>query len=220
MAALELRLEQEKQTISGLRSAPQLATRPTLPSPFASARLRGTSRWPTASPRDGASSSSPSLPRTMRLRSNCGSSSSPTSATSQPKSSISTAHLWPANSRSRLPRPLPHTGSAAASLNNARALALAIGRRRIRAATMADEAAAPFEELETTGASQRAASFGQLARRRPASPQRHCDGLGRPPSRGRRSDTTRFAHRCCCSKGGPPRDARKTRPRWMRTVRR
>ena len=54
-----------------------------------------------------------SLPRTMTLRSNCGSSSSPTSATSQPKSSISAPRSWPANARSRLPRPLRHHGSAA-----------------------------------------------------------------------------------------------------------
>jgi DNA-binding SARP family transcriptional activator len=100
-----------KTTISGLRWR-TLATRPTPPWRFGSARWGGTSRWPTVSPRDGASSSSRSLPRTMTLRSSCGSSSSLTSATSQPKSSTSTRRSRPENAPSRLPRPRHH-GSAA-----------------------------------------------------------------------------------------------------------
>ena len=46
---------------------------------------------------------------------------------------------------------------------------------------------------------------------------RHHDSLGRPPSLGRGRTTTRFSPRCCCSKGGRPRGAGKTQPRWMRT---
>ena len=48
-----------------------------------------------------------------RCRSSCGSSCSPTSATSRPRSSISTRRSRPASARSRSPRPLRRRGSAA-----------------------------------------------------------------------------------------------------------
>ena len=55
----------------------------------ASGRSAGTSRWTSASRRAGASSSSLSTRRRTTSRSGCGSSCSPPSATSQPRSSIS-----------------------------------------------------------------------------------------------------------------------------------
>ncbi len=72
---------------------------------FGSGRSGGTSRWPSASPRDGASSSSRCLPPATTRRSSCGSSCSPASATSRPKSSISTLRSRRASARSRSPRP-------------------------------------------------------------------------------------------------------------------
>ena len=100
-----------RTTISGLRSRTP-GTRPTLPSRVGSGRWGGTSRWPSASPRDGASSSSRCLRRATTPRSSCGSSCSPTSATSRPRSSISTLRSWRASARSRSPRPPRRRGSS------------------------------------------------------------------------------------------------------------
>ena len=138
MAALGAPPRSWRTTTSGLHSRTR-GTRAIPPSRFGSARWGGTSRWPTASPRDGASSSSPSLPRTTTRRSNCGSSSSPASATSRPRSSISTPRSRRAKRASRLPRPAAapwQRGFAQLMLS----LALAQSGDVERAAAMADDA--------------------------------------------------------------------------------
>ena len=102
---LELENDNLWAALAYARDAPDPASR------VGSGRLAGTSRWPSASPRDGASSSSRWLRRATTRRSSCGSSCSPTSAISRPRSSISTPRSRPANARSRSPRPLRRRGS-------------------------------------------------------------------------------------------------------------
>ena len=123
MAALASRLELENDNLWAA-----LAYARDAPDPGVAIRL-GTLAWyfgagRTASPRDGASSSSRWPPRAMTHRSSCGSSCSPTSATSRPRSSISTPRSRQANARSRSPRRLRLPGSCGlAQLTLALALA-------------------------------------------------------------------------------------------------
>ena len=92
-----------RTTISGPRSRTR-GTRRTLASRFGSERWRGTSAWPGALPRDGASSISRWRRRAMTHRWSCGSSCSRASAIWRPRSSISTPRWRRASARSRSPR--------------------------------------------------------------------------------------------------------------------
>ena len=171
-----------RTTTSGLRSHTH-ATRPTLPSRFGSARWGGTSRWPTASPRDGASSSSPSATdddapvelRIEQLADLC------YIATEE----FDLGPALVAGERGLACRDRCGTMAARLRATDARARPRAIGRRRTRChdgGRRDRRVRGGWRRLGHRG-EQPHSRNGCGARRRRL--YRHRDGLGRPPTLGR-----------------------------------
>ena len=156
--------------------------------------------------------------RTTTRRSSCGSSSSPTSATSRPRSSISSAALAAGERAVSLAATAAAPWQSRLRATDARARPRAIGRRSNAPPRWRDDASAAFEaggrRLGRRGEQPHPRDRrGARRRRRRPSPRRP-----RWPAVTRtRSATTRSAPRRSCSRRGRRSGAGTPRPRSMRT---
>ena len=203
----------ERQPLGGARRT--RGRRPTLPSRLGSGRWGGTSRWPSAFPRDGASSSSRSPPARRRAgRAADRAARRPLLPRDRRARSRRRARGGRARALARRGRAAPwQLGLAQLTL----ALALAQSGDDGTADAMAQEAAATFEAAGDDWGMRRAASSARSARRPPATSPPSPRWRRRSAVTRTRSTTTRSASRGCCSRRGWRSAGGTARPRWTPT---